>query len=65
MALTEIADVAIPELAPLQRKLLTAGALGMIVSLVGLLVNPTGFLQSFFDLTVDKMFDPEDEVTGS
>src|SRR5207249_4823686 len=45
--LTETADVAIPELAPLQRRLLTMGAIGAIVSLAGLLVNATQFLQSY------------------
>jgi hypothetical protein len=47
MALSETADVAIPELAPLQRRLLTVGGIGLIVSLVGLAVNPTAFLQSY------------------
>src|ERR1700716_2675449 len=47
MALSETADVAIPSLAPLQRKLLTAGGIGVIVSLVGLPGNPTAFLQSY------------------
>src|SRR5437773_6045657 len=47
MALTETADVVIPELAPLQRKLLTFGTVALIVSFVGLLVNPTQFLQSY------------------
>src|ERR1044072_6866997 len=47
MALTETADVAITELAPLQRKLLAAGAIGGLVSLVGLFVNPAGFFQAY------------------
>src|SRR5438093_3486618 len=47
MALTETADIAIPELARLQRKLLTAGAIGSLVSLVGLFVNPAAFFQAY------------------
>ena len=47
MALTETADVAIPELAPLQRKLLAAGAIGALVSLVGWFVNPAAFFQAY------------------
>ncbi len=43
----ETAGDAIPELAPLQRKLLVAGAAGMGLSLVGLLVDVTQFLQSY------------------
>jgi hypothetical protein len=45
--LTETADVAIPELAGLQRRLLVAGAVGGAVSLVGLLVDVRQFLQSY------------------
>ena len=45
--LTETADVAIPELAGWQRRLLIAGAVGAAVSLVGLLINATQFLQSY------------------
>jgi hypothetical protein len=44
---TETAGDAIPELAPLQRKLVVAGAAGMTLSVVGLFVNPTQFLQSY------------------
>jgi hypothetical protein len=43
----ETAGEAIPELAPLQRKLLIAGAIGMAVSLIGLFINATQFLQSY------------------
>jgi hypothetical protein len=43
----ETAGDAIPELAPLQRKLLVAGAAGMALSLVGLLINVTQFMQSY------------------
>jgi len=45
--LKETAGEAIPELAPLQRKLLVAGAAGMALSLVGLFFNVTQFLQSY------------------
>jgi hypothetical protein len=45
--LTETADVAIPELAGLQRRLLVAGAVGGAVSLVGLLIDFRQFLQSY------------------
>jgi hypothetical protein len=45
--LTETADVAIPELAGLQRRLLVAGAVGGAVSLVGLVVDVRQFLQSY------------------
>jgi hypothetical protein len=45
--LTEIADVAIPELAGLQRRLLVAGAVGGAVSVVGLLIDVRQFLQSY------------------
>ena len=47
MVLTNTADVAIPELAGYQRRLLIAGAAGMIVSLAGLFMEPTQFLQSY------------------
>src|SRR6185369_11005077 len=43
----ETAGEAIPELGPLQRRLLLAGAAGMALSLVGLLINTTQFLQSY------------------
>jgi hypothetical protein len=45
--LTQTADVAIPELAGLQRRLLMAGAVGAAVSLVGLFTNIQQFMQSF------------------
>src|SRR5205814_3420283 len=41
------ADRLIPELAPRQRQLLIAGAAGLAVSVIGLLVNATQFLQSY------------------
>jgi hypothetical protein len=47
MLTTETADVAIPELKPLQRKLLIAGAAGLLVSLVGLATNPGQFFRSY------------------
>ena len=47
IARLDTADVAIPELAPLQRALLVAGAAGMLVSLVGAAMNLTQFLQSY------------------
>ena len=43
----ETAGQAIPELGPLQRRLLLAGAAGMAVSLIGLFINTTQFLQSY------------------
>jgi hypothetical protein len=46
-ALNETADAAIPELAPLQRRFLIAGAAGALLSVVGLIVNPSQFLQSY------------------
>jgi hypothetical protein len=45
--LTETADVAIPELAGLQRRVFIAGAIGAAVALVGLFVDATQFLQSY------------------
>ena len=46
--LTQTADVAIPELARLQRRLLIAGAVGAAVSLVGCVHrHPTQFFQSY------------------
>ena len=45
--LTETADVAIPELAGLQRRLLVAGGLGGLVSLIGVFTDATQFLQSY------------------
>ena len=43
----ETAGEAIPELAPLQRKLLIAGAAGCAVSLVGVFINLDQFLRSY------------------
>jgi hypothetical protein len=45
--LTQTADVAIPELAPLQRRLLIAGAIGAAVSLLGAFFDLRQFLQSY------------------
>jgi len=47
MVLQDTADQLIPELAPRQRQLLTAGGIGLLVSLVGLFVEPTQFLHSY------------------
>jgi hypothetical protein len=47
MPLRQTADVAIPELAGLQRRFLLAGAVGAAVSLAGLLVDVRQFLQSY------------------
>src|SRR5438445_3092614 len=47
MVINETADVAIPELAGLQRRFLLAGAAGAAVSLVGLVPTPRQFLQSY------------------
>src|ERR1700682_3620356 len=47
MPLTQTADAAIPELAPLQRKLLAAGAIGALLSLVGWFVNPDAFFHAY------------------
>jgi hypothetical protein len=44
---TETADAAIPELAPLQRKVFIAGGIGALISLVGLVINVDQFLQSY------------------
>jgi hypothetical protein len=44
---TETADAAIPELAPLQRKLFIGGGIGALISLVGLAINVDQFLQSY------------------
>src|SRR5579862_5526983 len=46
-AIRDTADVAVPELAPLQRRLLAGGAIGAVVSLVGLFTNRTAFLQAY------------------
>jgi hypothetical protein len=45
--LTQTADVAIPELAGLQRRLLIAGAVGAAVSLVGAYTDIRQFMQSY------------------
>src|SRR5438876_6032123 len=47
VTIRQTADQAIPELAPRQRQLLIAGAAGLAVSVVGLIVNVTQFLQSY------------------
>ena len=41
------ADVAIPELAPLQRRLLSAAAIGLTLSAVGAFFNVGAFLQAY------------------
>jgi hypothetical protein len=45
--LTQSADVAIPELAPLQRRLLIAGAAGAAIALAGAFFDLQQFLQSY------------------
>ncbi len=45
--LTQTADVAIPELKGLQGRLLMAGAVGAVVSIVGWFIEPTQFFQSY------------------
>jgi hypothetical protein len=45
--LKETADVAIPELAGLQRRFLIAGAAGAVVSAIGLVIDPKQFFQSY------------------
>jgi len=45
--LTKTAGQLIPELAPLERRCFMAGGVGAAVSLVGLLVNPVQFFQSY------------------
>ena len=47
MTLTQTADELMPELGRYQRKLLTAGAAGLLVSLVGWFFNATQFYQSY------------------
>jgi hypothetical protein len=47
MRLTETADTAIPALAPLQRRLFQAGAVGAALSVVGLIVDARQFFQSY------------------
>ena len=44
---TQTADVAIPELKPLQRRLLLAGGGGAVLSLLGALIETTQFLESY------------------
>jgi hypothetical protein len=46
-SISQTADVAIPELKRLQQRLLVAGAVGTVLSLLGLLLNATQFLQSY------------------
>src|SRR3982751_6228400 len=46
-AYQDTADAAIPELAPLQRRCLVVGVAAAAISLVGLLVDRTQFLQSY------------------
>jgi len=45
--LRQTADQILPELRPLQRRFLTAGAAGALVSGIGLFVSPTQFFQSY------------------
>jgi len=45
--LTQTADLAIPELAGLQRRLLIAGAIGAVISLAGAFLDIRQFLQSY------------------
>src|SRR4051794_9897721 len=45
--LTQSADLAIPELAPLQRRVLIAGAIGAVLSLAGAFFDLQQFLQSY------------------
>jgi hypothetical protein len=47
MLLRNPADHLIPDLAPLQRRLLIGGGAGAAVSLVGLVLDPTQFFQSY------------------
>jgi hypothetical protein len=47
MALTETADVAIPELAGHQRRLLAAGGILGLIALIGVFTAPTQFFQSY------------------
>ena len=47
MTLTQTADELMPELGGHQRRLLTAGAAGLLVSLGGWFFNPTQFYQSY------------------
>src|SRR5437762_9742765 len=45
--LVETADVAIPELAGLQRRLFLVGGVAAVASLLGVFLNTTQFLQSY------------------
>ena len=45
--LTETADVAIPELKRLQQRMFVAGGVGAVLSAIGVLLNPSQFLQSY------------------
>src|SRR5881396_2000304 len=45
--LRQTADELIPELAPLQWRAFLAGAIGGTVSIVGLILNPAQFFQSY------------------
>src|SRR5881409_3918200 len=47
MPYRDSADMAIPELAGLQRRFLIAGAAGAVLSILGALLNLTQFLQSY------------------
>src|SRR5262245_62275369 len=47
MVLNRTAEQDIPELAKYQRQFLLAGAAGAVVSLIGLVINPTQFFQSY------------------
>jgi hypothetical protein len=47
MALTQTADELFPELARYQRRLLAGGGIGLLLSLVEMLFNPTQFYQSY------------------
>jgi hypothetical protein len=46
-SITQTADVAIPELKDLQQRLLIAGAVGAVVSVLGFLLNSRQFFQSY------------------
>jgi hypothetical protein len=46
-AITQTADVAIPELKGVQQRLLVAGAVGAAISVLGLLLNSRQFFQSY------------------
>lgn len=46
-AITQTADVAIPELKGLQQRMLIAGAVGAVISVLGFLLNSRQFFQSY------------------